>query len=93
MSAISALKNDGLSNLINYLSEVALVSPWFYEDQITDSSTNFLSAYITREKLFLNLREELPYSTTVITEQFEKKKDESLVIKQIIFVSKDSHKK
>ncbi len=91
---ISALKNDGLSDLMNYLSEVASVSPWFYEeDQITDSSTNFLSAEITREKLFLNLREELPYSTAVITEQFEEKKDKSLVIKQIIFVLKDSHKK
>ncbi len=91
---ISALKNDGLSDLMNYLSEVAPVSPWFYkEDQITDSSADFLSAEITREKLFLNLREELPYSTAVITEQFEEKKDKSLVIKQIIFVLKDSHKK
>lgn len=91
---ISALKSDGLSNLMSYLSEIAPASPWFYEeDQITDSSTNFLSAEITREKLFLNLREELPYSTAVITEQFEKKKDKSLVIKQIVFVLKDSHKK
>ncbi|WP_341808006.1 GTPase Era [Wolbachia endosymbiont (group E) of Neria commutata] len=91
---ISALKSDGLSDLMNYLSEIAPASPWFYEkDQITDSSTNFLSAEITREKLFLNLREELPYSTAVITEQFEEKKDKSLVIKQIVFVLKDSHKK
>lgn len=91
---ISALKNDGLSNLMNYLSEIAPISPWFYEeDQVTDSSADFLSAEITREKLFLNLREELPYSTAVITEQFEEKKDKSLVIKQIIFVLKDNHKK
>ncbi|QOD38594.1 GTPase Era [Candidatus Wolbachia massiliensis] len=91
---ISALKNDGLSDLINYLSEIAPISPWFYgEDQITDSSTNFLSAEVTREKLFLNLREELPYSTAVITEQLQEKKDKSLIIKQVIFVLKDSHKK
>ncbi|WP_349967419.1 GTPase Era [Wolbachia endosymbiont of Armadillidium arcangelii] len=91
---ISALKNDGLSDLMNYLSEIAPISPWFYEkNQITDSSDDFLSAEITREKLFLNLHEELPYSTAVITEQFEEKKDKSLVIKQIIFVLKDSHKK
>ncbi|MGL9717398.1 MAG: GTPase Era [Wolbachia sp.] len=91
---ISALKNDGLPDLINYLSEVAPVSPWFYgEDQITDSSTSFLSAEITREKLFLNLREELPYSTAVITEQIQEKQDKSLVIKQVIFVLRDSHKK
>ncbi|MDG7054947.1 MAG: GTPase Era [Wolbachia endosymbiont of Menacanthus eurysternus] len=91
---ISALKSDGLSDLISYLSEVAPVSPWFYrEDQITDSSTNFLSAEITREKLFLNLREELPYSIAVITEQIQEKKDKSLIIKQVIFVLRDSHKK
>lgn len=91
---ISALKNDGLSDLTSYLSEIAPIGPWFYEkDQITDSSADFLSAEITREKLFLNLREELPYSTAVITEQFEEKKDKSLVIKQIIFVLKDNHKK
>lgn len=47
---ISALKNDGLSDLMNYLSEVASVSPWFYEeDQITDSSTNFYQQKL-REK-------------------------------------------
>ncbi|WP_168464560.1 GTPase Era [Wolbachia endosymbiont of Ctenocephalides felis wCfeT] len=91
---ISALKNDGLDDLMDYLSEIAPVGPWFYEeDQITDSSMNFLSAEITREKLFLNLREELPYSAAIITEQFEEKKDKSLVIKQVIFVLKDSHKK
>ncbi|NUY39784.1 GTPase Era [Wolbachia endosymbiont of Litomosoides brasiliensis] len=90
----SALKSDGLSDLMNYLSEVAPVSPWFYrEDQVTDSSTGFLSAEITREKLFLNLRKELPYSAAIRTEQFEEKKDESLIIKQVIFVLKDSHKK
>lgn len=91
---ISALKNDGLADLMDYLSEMAPLSPWFYEEgQITDSSPEFSSAEITREKLFLNLREELPYSAAVVTEQFEEKKDKSLVIKQIIFVLKDSHKK
>ncbi len=91
---ISALKSNGLSNLMNYLSEIAPVSPWFYrENQVTDSSANFLSAETTREKLSLNLREELPYSIAIITEQFQEKKDKSLVIKQIIFVLKNSHKK
>ncbi len=79
---------------MNYLSEIAPVSPWFYrKDQVTDSSANFLSAETTREKLSLNLREELPYSIAIITEQFQEKKDKSLVIKQIIFVLKNSHKK
>ncbi|MDN5248142.1 MAG: GTPase Era [Wolbachia endosymbiont of Tyrophagus putrescentiae] len=91
---ISALKNDGLFDLMNYLSEIAPVGPWLYpENQEVGSSNDFLSAEITREKLFLNLREELPYSTAVITEQFEEKEDKSLVIKQVIFVLRENHKK
>ncbi|WP_333023900.1 GTPase Era [Wolbachia endosymbiont of Pentidionis agamae] len=91
---ISALKNDGISDLVHYLSEIAPTSPWLYpEDQVTDSSERFLSAEIIRERLFLNLREELPYSLSVVTEKFEEKEDKSLLIKQVILVLKDSHKK
>lgn len=91
---ISALKNHEFFNLINYLSEIATIDPWFYEEnQITDSSNEFLSAEITREKLFLHLNKELPYSTAVVTEQFEEKNDKSLLIKQIVFVLRNSHKK
>ncbi|WP_256359451.1 hypothetical protein [Wolbachia endosymbiont of Litomosoides sigmodontis] len=43
--------------------------------------------------MFLNLHKEFPYSADVITEQFEEGKDESLSIKQVMFVLKDSHKK
>ncbi|QKX01491.1 GTPase Era [Wolbachia endosymbiont of Cruorifilaria tuberocauda] len=91
---ISALKRNGLSDLMNYLSEIAPAGPWFYrKNKVTDSSVKFLSAETTREKLSLNLHKELPYSTAIRTEQFQEKKDKSLIIKQIIFVLKDSHKK
>lgn len=91
---ISGLKNDGLFDLMNYLSEIAPIGPWLYpENQLTDASNEFLSAEITREKLFLNLHEELPYSVAVITELFDEKKDKSLIIKQVIFVLRNSHKK
>lgn len=91
---ISALKNHEFLNLTNYLSEIATIDHWFYEEnQITDSSNEFLSAEITREKLFINLNQELPYSTAVVTEQFEEKNDKSLLIKQIVFVLRNSHKK
>ncbi len=91
---ISALKNDGLFDLMNYLSEVAPVSPWLYpENQITDLSDSFIAAEITREKLFLSLYHELPYSAAIVTEQYTEKKDKSLIIKQVIFVLRNSHKK
>ncbi|UWI83210.1 GTPase Era [Wolbachia endosymbiont of Howardula sp.] len=91
---ISALTCDGVADLVNYLYEIAPLSPWLYNKNIvTNVSTNFLSAEITREKLFLNLYEELPYSTAVMTEQCHIKQDKSMVIKQVIFVLKESHKK
>ncbi|OEY87204.1 GTPase Era [Wolbachia pipientis] len=91
---VSALKNDGLFDLIHYLSDIAPDSPWFYpENQSTDLSNSFIAAEITREKLFLNLYEELPYATAVVTEQYMEKKDKSLIIKQVIFVLRNSHKK
>jgi len=52
-----------------------------------------LAAEVTREKLFLRLHDELPYSLTVETESWEQKKDGSIRIQQVIFVERDSQKK
>ena len=51
-----------------------------------------LASEITREKLFLRLREELPYSLTVETESWEEKKDGSVKIHQVIYVERESQK-
>ena len=48
---------------------------------------------MTREKLFLRLHDELPYSLTVETESYETKKDGSIRIQQIIFVQRESQRK
>ena len=51
-----------------------------------------LAAEITREKLFLNLKQELPYSVAVETERWEEKSDGSVRIEQIVYVSRESHR-
>ncbi|ABD45234.1 GTP-binding protein Era [Ehrlichia chaffeensis str. Arkansas] len=90
---ISALHDIGLSRLVDYLCEISPNGPWLYpEDQISDAPLKFFMAEITREKLFLSLHHELPYSLSVVTEALEEKEDGSLVVKQVIYVTKDSHR-
>ncbi|GAT75422.1 GTP-binding protein Era [Ehrlichia ruminantium] len=90
---ISALYGIGIDKLVDYLCETSPYGPWLYnDDQISDAPLKFFMAEITREKLFITLRHELPYSLSVVTELVEEKEDNSLIIKQVIYVTKDSHK-
>ncbi len=71
---ISALKGYGCKDLLKYLAENLPEGPWYYpEDQISDMPMRMLAAEITREKLYLRLHNELPYSSTVETESWEEK--------------------
>jgi GTP-binding protein Era len=69
---ISALKKNGLDVLLERLLEALPQGPkYFPEDQLTDQPTRFMAAEIIREQLLLGTKEEVPYSTTVIVDQFE----------------------
>ena len=90
---ISALDGQGVEDLLNYLLGLLPEGPWLYpEDQLTDISERLLAAEITREKLFLQLYQELPYSLAVETETWRELKDNSLRIAQIVYVSRSIHK-
>jgi GTP-binding protein Era len=91
---ISALKGYGCKDLLKYLADNLPEGPWYYpEDQISDMPMRMLAAEITREKLFLRLHNELPYSSTIETESWEEKPDGSVRIQQVIYVERDSQKK
>lgn len=91
---VSALNGSGCKDLLSYLAEALPAGPWYYpEDQISDLPMRQLSAEITREKLYLRLHQELPYSSHVETERWEEKKDGSVRIEQVIYVERDSQKK
>jgi GTP-binding protein Era len=91
---ISALKRDGVTDLERWLVEHVPAGPWHYpEDQITDAPLRQLAAEITREKLFLRLHQELPYQSTVETDQWQERKDGSVRIEQTIFVERESQRK
>jgi GTPase len=90
---ISALGGDGTADLLDYLAGRMPQGPWLFpEDQLSDLSLRTLAAEITREKLFLNLHQELPYSLTVETESWEDFKDGSARVEQVVYVGREQHK-
>ena len=91
---ISATTGSGCDDLLDYISKELPEGPWYYpEDQISDLPMRQLAAEITREKLFLRLHQELPYSSHVETEKWEERKDGSVRIEQVIYVERESQKK
>ncbi|MEG8098846.1 GTPase Era [Candidatus Liberibacter brunswickensis] len=91
---VSATKGHGCDDVLNYLFSKLPLSPWIYSsDQITDLPMFYFSAEITREKLFLYLHKEIPYSSFVVTEQWEERKDGSVLIRQVIYVDRPNQRK
>ena len=67
--------------------------PWLYpEDQVSDAPLRMLAAEITREKIYDRLHEELPYRSTVETDQWQIRPDGSVRIEQTIFVERESQR-
>ena len=91
---ISALSGDGVADLKSYLAEAVPPGPWLFPaDQLTDQSLRQAAAEITREKLFLRLHQELPYTLTVETTDWKEGADGSIRIDQIIYVERESQRK
>lgn len=71
---ISARKQDGLDILLDKIVSALPEGPrYFAEDELTDQPARFMAAEIIREQVLLATGEEVPYSATVIIEQFEEK--------------------
>jgi len=90
---ISVFSGENIDNLLSYIISQATPTKWLYEaDDVTNLPMRFLAAEITREQLFLNLHEELPYNLTVQTEAWEEYRNKSIKINQVIIVSRESYK-
>ena len=90
---ISALTGDGVADLRRALAARLPVGPWLYpEEQLADMPLRLLAAELTREQLFLQLHEELPYSLTVEPEAWEERADGSVRIDQVVTVLRESQK-
>jgi GTP-binding protein Era len=91
---ISALEGDGCDDLLNAMVDSVPEGPWLFpEDQLSDLSQRAMAAELTREQLFRQLHQELPYSLTVETESWVASHDGSEVrIDQTIYVQRDTQK-
>jgi GTP-binding protein Era len=90
---ISAATGSGVDDLKARLAELMPEGPWLYpEEQTADLPVRLLAAEITREKLYLRVHEELPYSAAVETTKFEERKDGSVRIEQTVYVERESQR-
>jgi GTPase len=84
---ISGLTGDGVEDLFRHLVGIVPPGPFLFPpDQLSDAPERFLAAEVTREQVFLQLHDELPYSATVETESWEDRPDGSVRVEQVIYV-------
>jgi len=90
---VSAEQEQGIEDTKSWLAEKMPQSPYLFDpDDLSDLPLRQLAAELMREKLFLNLHQELPYQLTVETESWTEKKDGSVEIKITIYVMRDGHR-
>ena len=90
---ISAETGEGVEDVMNWLAEQMPQSPYLFDpEDLSDLPMRLMAAEIMREKLFLNLHQELPYQMTVECESWEERADGSAEIKLVIFVAREGHR-
>jgi GTP-binding protein Era len=90
---ISGLEGDGVEDVKRHLAASLPQGPWLFPaDQLSDAPERLIAAEVTREQVFLQLHDELPYASTVETEQWEERPDGSLRIEQVIYVQRPSQR-
>ena len=91
---VSALTGDGVADLKTWLAARVPPGPFLYPpDQMSDAPLRQLAAEITREKLFERLHQELPYHSTVETENWKELRNGAVRIEQTIYVERESQRK
>jgi GTPase len=92
--AVSARTGRGVAELGEALRRSLPEGPWLFpEDDLSDQDLRFLAAERVREKLFLNLRQEIPYSLATWTETWEDREDGKTFIRVVIQVEREAHKR
>jgi GTP-binding protein Era len=90
---ISANSGDGIDVLLDFCTAKLSEGPYLYpEDEMTDLPDRLLAAEIVREQIFLQARDEVPYSATVETESFKAQAGGKIRIDAVIYVTRPGHK-
>jgi GTP-binding protein Era len=90
---VSALKGTGLADVKKKLISEMPNAPFMYPaDQLSEMPERLLAAEVTREQIFFQMKDELPYHMTVETESWQARDDGSVLVGQVIYVSRENHK-
>ncbi|EHI48939.1 GTP-binding protein Era [SAR116 cluster alpha proteobacterium HIMB100] len=90
---ISAQTGNGIDDLKSWLAARMPAGPYLFDpDDLSDLPVRLLAAEIMREKLFLNLHQELPYQMTVETESWVEREDGSAEVRLSVFVAREGHR-
>lgn len=89
ISALERFNTDGI--LPALLARLPEHPPYFGKDALTDKTERFFAAEILREKIFINYKKEIPYSTEVLIPSFQEKED-IIVIQATILVERPTQK-
>jgi GTPase len=90
---ISAETGDAVPELKAAIAAAMPEGEWhFPEEQVSDATDRLMAAEITREQLYLQLHEELPYASTVETEKYSEREDGSIEIYQQILVARETQR-
>ena len=90
---VSALTGDGIPDLKTWIAQRMPEGPWLFpEDQLMEFSERLLAAELTREQIFRQLHQELPYAVAVTTDRWTERKDGSVRIDQTVHVERDGQK-
>ena len=90
---VSAETGNGVEDLKSWLAAQMPVSPYLFDpDELSDMPLRLLAAETLREKLFLNLHQELPYQLTVETDNWNELDDGSAEVHLSIYVAREGHR-
>jgi GTP-binding protein Era len=90
---VSARTGDGIEDLRQYLATGMPAGPWLFpEDMSTDTPEALRAAEVTREQVFLQLRDEVPRSTAVVPVAWQRQADGALRIEQTVYVERMSQR-
>jgi GTP-binding protein Era len=90
---ISAIQVDGVLSLLDVIVNYLPYGPAYYpEDQMSDLPERFFVAETIREKVFLRTRQEIPYASCVLVEEFKEREKGKIYVRAVIYVERDSQK-
>ncbi len=91
---VSAIKRDGLDDLLAEMNKIAQPSMHFFpDDTLTDQPERVLASEIIREKMLRLLEREIPHGVAVSIEKMRERTDKDIMdIEAVIYCEKESHK-